>query len=132
MRVSSNSFQDGAPLPERHAFGIPDGSGKATMGPNVNPHLAWKDAPAGTRSFVVLCVDSDVPTVFDDANVEGRTIANDLARMDFYHWALIDIAPSITEIAEGADSNGITPRGKPAAEVVRHWYRGRAERGEAR
>lgn len=32
----------------------------------------------------------------------------------------------------GAADRGYTPRGKPAAEVVRHWYRGRAAGGEKR
>ena len=35
-----------------------------------NPHLAWSDVPDGTRSFLLVCVDPDVPTVPETV---GRT-----------------------------------------------------------
>jgi len=79
---------------------------------NANPQLSWSDAPAGTPSFAVICHDPDVPSKPDDVNQEGREIPADLPRVDFYHWALVDIPAATTSIAEGAYSDGITPRGK--------------------
>ena len=60
----------------------------------------------------MICVDVDVPTVGDDVNVEGRTVPADLERTDFDHWVLVDIPPSVRELEEGRDSDGVTPGGK--------------------
>ena len=57
--------------------------------------------------------DRCVPTVFDDANQEGRTIPTDLARMDFMHWILVDIPPTTTGLTKGAESDAVVPKGKP-------------------
>ena len=43
MRIHSNSFEPGQPIPASYAVGTPDG-----FGGNRNPHLAWDDVPAGT------------------------------------------------------------------------------------
>lgn len=112
MQLTSKSFTDNATLPERYAFGKIDPQAHVALAGNVNPQLAWTDVPAGTQSFVVICHDPDVPSKPDDVNQEGREIPGDLPRVDFYHWVLIDIPASNTEIAEGAYSDGITPRGK--------------------
>jgi Raf kinase inhibitor-like YbhB/YbcL family protein len=41
-------------------------------------------------------------------------VSADLPRADFYHWVLYDIDPNITEIAAGAASDAVTPKGKSA------------------
>jgi len=79
---------------------------------NLNPHLAWSDAPAGTQSFAIVVHDPDAPTQPDDVNQEGREVPATLPRAVFYHWTLVDIAPTVSAIAEGAYSHGVTPRGK--------------------
>lgn len=112
MKLHSHSFSDQAAIPERYAFGKYDAQNKVALADNINPHLAWTHAPAQTKSFVVLCVDSDVPTQPDDVNQPDREVPADLPRTDFYHWVLVDIAPNINEIAEGSYAQGITPRGK--------------------
>ncbi|MBB5215863.1 YbhB/YbcL family Raf kinase inhibitor-like protein [Parapusillimonas granuli] len=112
MKLTSESFTDQGNIPERYAFGKIDGQNHVALAGNVNPQLSWSDAPAGTQSFVVICHDPDVPSKPDDVNQEGREIPDTLPRVDFYHWVLIDIPAATTEIAEGAYSNGITPRGK--------------------
>ena len=111
MKITSSSISDGAPIAPRFAFGKPDPDTHFALSENVTPHLAWSGAPAGTRSFVLICHDVDVPTVFDDANQPGRTIAHDLPRMDFTHWVLVDIPASVTELAEGAQA-GVVAGGK--------------------
>jgi Raf kinase inhibitor-like YbhB/YbcL family protein len=112
MKLTSDSFADQGNIPERFAFGKIDGVNHVALAGNVNPHLAWSDAPAGAQSFVVICHDPDVPSKPDDVNQEDREIPDTLPRVDFYHWVLIDIPASVTAIAEGAYSDGITPRGK--------------------
>ncbi|WP_237173483.1 YbhB/YbcL family Raf kinase inhibitor-like protein [Paracandidimonas lactea] len=112
MQVTSKSFKDNGGIPERYAFGKQDGQNYIALAGNVNPHLAWSDVPAGTQSFVVICHDPDVPSRPDDVNQEGREIPGDLPRVDFFHWVLVDLPATAREVAEGAYSDGITPRGK--------------------
>jgi Raf kinase inhibitor-like YbhB/YbcL family protein len=52
---------------------------------NPSPALAWKDAPAGTKSFVLIMHDPDV------VQVPGG----------FTHWVLFDIPGSTKELPEG-------------------------------
>lgn len=112
MKLTSESFVDQGNIPERNAFGKIDGQNHVALAGNANPQLAWSDAPAATQSFVVICHDPDVPSKPDDVNQVDREIPSTLPRVDFYHWALIDLPAATTHIAEGAYSDGITPRGK--------------------
>ncbi|MFO1408068.1 MAG: YbhB/YbcL family Raf kinase inhibitor-like protein [Steroidobacteraceae bacterium] len=112
MKLTSTSFSHGARIPGEFAFGVPDPAAHLALGRNLNPHLAWSGAPAGTRSFVLLCVDTDVPTRGDDVNKEGRVVPASLPRTEFNHWCMVDIPPTVTDIAAGACSDGIVARGK--------------------
>lgn len=117
MILTSNSFFDQQAIPGEYAFCIPAASGHVCLGGNRNPQLSWSGAPAGTKSFAVICHDPDVPSRGDDVNQEGRTVPATLPRVDFFHWVLIDLPANVTSIAAGEFSNGVTPRGKagPAA-----------------
>lgn len=112
MKLHSDSFPDQGVMPERNAFARIDAQARVALAGNRNPHLAWSDVPEGTRSFVVLCVDSDVPSQPDDVNQPGREVPADLPRTDFFHWVLVDVAADARSIEEGSYSDGITPRGK--------------------
>jgi len=112
MKLTSQSFSDQGRMPARNAFGKIDPQMHVALSDNANPHLRWEGAPAGTRSYVVICHDVDVPSRPDDVNQEGRAIPADLPRVDFFHWVLVDIPADTHEIAEGAYSHGITTRGK--------------------
>ena len=92
-----------------------------TLSKNRNPELSWSDAPAGTKSFALICHDSDVPSKGDDVNQEGRDNTCDMPRVDFYHWVLVDLPANATAIKAGEFSDGVTPRGKkgPAAAAGR-------------
>lgn len=118
MNVESENLTDGERVPPEHAFGVPDGEGKAAAGGgNRSPHLRWSGHPEGTESFVLVCVDPDVPGDASDVNQEGRTVPEDLPRVDFAHWVVADIPPDVTEVAEGAGSEAIVPGGKPTGET---------------
>lgn len=112
MNLVSDSIVDGERIPGEHALCVPDPEEHAAMAANRSPHLAWSDVPEGARSFVVICVDVDVPAVGDDVNQEGKTVPADLERTDFYHWVLVDVPPSTRELEEALDSDGVTPGGK--------------------
>lgn len=106
MKLKSESFQNGSVIPGEFAFAVIDAEKHTAPGKNRNPHLGWSDAPAGTKSFALICHDPDVPSRFDDANKEGREIPASLSRRDFYHWLLWNIPASAQEIAAGSHSSG--------------------------
>lgn len=114
MHLTSESFEANGAIPPEFAFGKMHPKEHFALSENRNPHLAWSGAPAGTRSYAVLCVDSDVPTSGEDVNKEGRTVSRELPRTEFTHWIMVDVAADVTEIAAGSCSDGVTPRGKAA------------------
>ncbi|MDR0672777.1 MAG: YbhB/YbcL family Raf kinase inhibitor-like protein [Zoogloeaceae bacterium] len=113
MKLSSLSFAEGGPIPGEFAFAVPDAANHVTLSQNRNPHLSWRDAPEATKGFALICHDPDAPSQGDDVNQEGRTVAADLSRVEFIHWVLIDLPFDLREIAAGAFSATVTPRGKP-------------------
>ncbi len=113
MRLWSDSFSDGGVIPPECAFAVIDPQDHVRLSANRNPHLAWDDVPPGTESLILFCYDIDAPTVGTDVNKEGRTVAEELARADFYHWTLVDIPVAIRSLAEGKFSELVTPHGKP-------------------
>jgi Raf kinase inhibitor-like YbhB/YbcL family protein len=113
MKLTSTSFADGQKIPGEFSFCIPDPAHHVCLGKNINPQLSWNDAPAETRSFVLICHDPDVPSQGDDVNQEDRTIPATLPRVDFFHWVLINLPATVNTINEGEFSADVTPRGKP-------------------
>ena len=118
MKLTSSSFADGQKIPGEFAFCIPDAAHHVCLGKNLNPQLAWLDAPAGTRSFAVICCDPDVPSKGDDVNQEGRVVPASLPRVDFFHWVLIDLPVAVNALKEGEFSSDVTPRGKPGPQAA--------------
>jgi Raf kinase inhibitor-like YbhB/YbcL family protein len=139
VRLTSTSFADNGVIPAEFAFCAPDPRTHATLSKNRNPQLAWTDVPGGTRSFAAVCHDPDVPSRGDDVNKEGRFVPASLARVDFFHWVLVDLPPTITSIDAGEFSSSVTARGKPgpaAPRGTRHgindytaWFAGDGEMG---
>lgn len=111
MLLYSKSFAAGARIPATYAMGRPtaDGFGFAD---NRNPHLAWCEAPVDTRSFALICVDPDVPTVPEMVARADVEIPVEQPRCDFVHWVMIDIPAHCREIAAGSCSDGVTVGGK--------------------
>jgi Raf kinase inhibitor-like YbhB/YbcL family protein len=113
MKLWSDSWINGERIPAKYAAGRLDASGSPTFSDNLNPHLAWSEVPSETLSFALICHDFDVPSRGDDVNQPDREVPADLARVDFFHWVLVDLPVSLTQIAEGEFSRGFTARGKP-------------------
>ncbi|NLY63627.1 MAG: YbhB/YbcL family Raf kinase inhibitor-like protein [Alcaligenaceae bacterium] len=112
MKLLSQSIVNGQAIHPRYAFGKQDADAHIALSDNLNPQFSWEDAPEGTRSFVLVCHDPDVPSKPDDVNQEDREVPADLPRVTFYHWALIDIPATTSSIEEGAYSKDVTPKGK--------------------
>lgn len=117
MKLWSDSFEDGAPIPGEFSFGVMDPASHVALSSNRNPHLVWSDAPVGTRSFALICHDMDVPSRGDDVNQVDRKVPVDLPRVDFFHWVLVDLPAETNSIAAGLHSDKVSPRGKPGPEL---------------
>jgi Raf kinase inhibitor-like YbhB/YbcL family protein len=116
MKVSIKGWDDGASIPTKFAFGKIPAEGHFELADNINPEISWSDAPVGTKSFAIICHDPDVRSSGKDVNQEGKTVPTDLPRVDFNHWVLVDIPANMSRISEGADSSGVTPKGKSAGQ----------------
>lgn len=80
----SPAFVNGDTLPQAQVY-----NGMGQHGQNLSPALEWKDAPAGTKSFVVTVYDPDAPT-----------------GSGWWHWVVVNIPATITALPEGAGSAG--------------------------
>jgi len=112
MKLDITGIKEGQPIPETFAFGIYDPQNHMALGRNLNPKMQWSDVPEGTKSFVVMIKDPDVPSKADDVNQEGKTIPSDLPRVDFFHWLLVDVPAGRRSIEEGQESSQVVVGGK--------------------
>ncbi|RHW19589.1 YbhB/YbcL family Raf kinase inhibitor-like protein [Pseudomonas jilinensis] len=79
MQLTSSAFAHDGAIPAKHTG----------EGVDVSPQLSWNNAPAGTKSFAVICHDPDAPLI--SAN----------GTYGFVHWTLYNIPGSVTSLAEG-------------------------------
>ena len=66
-------------------------NGFGCTGGNVSPELQWAFPPAGTQSFSLQVLDLDAPT-----------------GSGFWHWAVYNIPPTATGLAQGAGNSAAT------------------------
>ncbi|MHA1770628.1 MAG: YbhB/YbcL family Raf kinase inhibitor-like protein [Candidatus Thorarchaeota archaeon] len=79
MKLRSNDFENGSPIPDRCAYRLD----------NKSPHLAWEDAPEETKSFALICNDPDAPVG------------------DWIHWLVHSIPADTREIPTGGPVIGV-------------------------
>lgn len=118
MKLWSDSFKDGAAIPGEYAFCVIDPATHVALSNNKNPHLAWSDVPAGTKSLALIVHDPDVPSRGDDVNQDGKTVPADLPRVDFFHWVLVDLPANTTQIVAAEFCASVTPRGKSGPAIA--------------
>ena len=98
MWVKSTAFDDYGVLDDRFAHETG----------NVHPDLTWGDVPEGVRSFVILCLDDDVPNGWDERDAEGR-LPIVQSRRRFMHWMTVDVPADKRGLAEGELGNRLAP-----------------------
>lgn len=123
LSVRVDSLKPGGVILGAYAYCVPARQGHQVPGPNRSPAISWSPGPAGTASYAIIVIDPDVPTDFTNARKEGVVIPADMPRRDFYHWVLVDIAPTTTGLPEGADSTRFIAQGKPVG-PTRYGLRG--------
>jgi len=83
LRLASEAFGEGTPIPARHTADDRDAS----------PPLSWTDAPEGTKSFALVCDDPDAPA--------GTWV----------HWVLYNVPGSRRKLEEGVPALADLPDG---------------------
>jgi hypothetical protein len=83
MKLTSVAWMEGKPIPVKYTC---DGA-------DVSPPLAWSDAPAGTRSFALICDDPDAPA--------GTWV----------HWVIYGLPATATALSEGIATTETLPDG---------------------
>jgi len=88
--LSSPAFASGGDIPSQFTC----------KGDDLSPHVVWHDAPAGTRSFVLIADDPDAP------------------RGTFTHWVVFDVPSDRTDIPSGSRADAVGLSGRNSSNKV--------------
>jgi len=96
LTLGSSAFENNGTIPSEYTC---DGDRE------LSPPLSISGAPEGTKSFVLIMDDPDIPQIAKDKH--GIEV--------FDHWVLYNIPADTTEIPEGSPvgQSGLTTRGAP-------------------
>jgi len=107
LQVQVDGVKNGEPIPAAQAVCLPTADGKSdASGKNIRPSINWSGAPKGTASIAIFIMDPDVPADFTDAGKEGKTIAKDAKRQDFYHYGVVNLPASLS-VWPGSDGDNV-------------------------
>ena len=94
--LTSPDIKSNGPIAEKQEY-----NSFGCSGQNVSPALEWKNAPAGTKSFVLMVHDPDAPT----------------GGSGLWHWVVYNIPADATSLPAGAGSEQGTGLPKGAVQV---------------
>ena len=83
IKLTSVAFEEGQPIPVQYTCDRDD----------ISPPLKWSDAPAGTKSFALICDDPDAPS--------GTWV----------HWVVYGLPATTTELKEKVPPSETLPNG---------------------
>jgi phosphatidylethanolamine-binding protein (PEBP) family uncharacterized protein len=109
LNVVVRDMVNGQTIAYKQALCLPTVEGKSDKtGENIRPEIRWSDSPTNTKSFAVFMMDPDVPADFTDAGKEGKVLAADAKRQDFYHWGVVNIPADVRTLAGGAPGSSVS------------------------
>ncbi|MDF1758979.1 MAG: YbhB/YbcL family Raf kinase inhibitor-like protein [Coxiellaceae bacterium] len=116
LTLTSPAFKDKGFFPYQYGYCRPAANGETKAASDISPPLQWSDVPKGTKSFVLILTDPDIPDSpkFDK---KGTLITKGAKRVTGYHWLLVDIPADKTSVPEGAGSKGFVKGGKPTGKT---------------
>ena len=121
LTLSVAGLETDGRLPLRFAYCAPPGT--ADSAHDISPAVTWSPGPAGTKSYVLISTDLDVPKDLSLINKPGVTLSDDTPRMSLVHWLLVDIPPGLTQLDEGVEGDGFVAKGRPLG-ATDHGVRG--------
>lgn len=79
-------------------------NGFGCTGKNESPHLSWKNAPEGTKSFAITMYDPDAPT-----------------GSGWWHWLVFDIPATVKELVTNAGNPKLNLAPKDAIQSITNY-----------
>jgi Raf kinase inhibitor-like YbhB/YbcL family protein len=101
LQLTSTGITDGGTIPDKYTCS-PDGKSMSAPANMTSPPLAWVNAPAATKSFVLLLHDPDA---------HARKSFDDIT-----HWMIFNIPGDATSLPEGVKADSTV--GVQAANVT--------------